>query len=193
MLAVTCYPTSPLLQLMDFSSSTHGWSIHFCLHSPMVLVHVTTTSHLHYCRSPHIHLFLRSIPQTAVRVTFLIHKSDYVTCLFPFSVFPLLLRKRIKALVQWQGSVRPGPTCADSGISLTVRGALLAPGRLCRCSLLCLVLSASHLTCSDSSRAALRQPFLKKAFPGPRSRSDHPISHILTTLYFPSYIYHSYN
>ena len=59
-------------------------------HGVSTCYHHLSPARLHI--SPHPFLFLRSIPHAAVRVTFLIHKSDYITCLFPFSVFPLLLR-----------------------------------------------------------------------------------------------------
>ena len=105
----------------------------------------------------------------------------------PFSLQCLSIAPQIKnkSLRTVTSSGRPGPSPSA--------GRSFLPESLCRCSLLCQVLSASHLTCADSSGTSLRQPFLKKAFPGPWSRSDHPNSHIPTTLYFPSYIYHSYN
>ena len=106
---------------------------------------------------------------------FRIHKSDYVTCFFPFGVFPSLWRSRTKALVQRKGSVRLGPCLPQQQHlpSLSAQRSFL-PKSLCKCSFLCQGLSSSYLTRPDSSRASLKQSVLKKAFRGPQSRSDHP-------------------
>lgn len=180
---------------MSYVFLPNTWLIHsfLCLHCPIFLARYYHYSHLRSAGLPHPSLFLRYILHTIVRVIFLIHKYDYITCLFPFECVPKIGSKSLSTVKRlcktWVPTYLKGgspPRCLPC-TSIYLRAFTHALSSI-KYSLLCTSL-LHQIPLGFPSNS----PFLRKPSLAPNLDQIASIFYIPTTLCVPPYIHHNYN